>query len=214
MRQFEWEIFFEYLTDFDNVLLTRNTRLGLLDIRFESGDEVRVNFNNRFEFLDEPFEIHPDIVVPTGKYEFNDIGFDVETAERRKISGEFGLTRGGFWSGDRTRLEAELALRPASGLLFATLWEHNDISLPEGEFSTNLVAQRGEWQASPWMSLTAIVQFDDVSNELGLFTRFRWILNPGNDLYVVYSHNWQSLDNRWLTLDRAATTKINYTHRF
>ena len=214
VRQFEWGIFFEYLTDLDNVLFTRNTRVSLLDIRFESGDEVSVRFNNRFELLDEPFEIHTGVVLALGSYEFNEFVFEVETTERRKISGDFALRRGGFWSGNRTGLEAELSLRPTAGLLFATEWEHNDISLPEGDFTTSLIAQRSEWQASPWMSLTAIVQYDNVSNELGLFTRFRWIMNPGNDLFVVYSHNWQSLENRWLTLDRAATTKINYTHRF
>lgn len=214
IRQLEWEIRFEYLTDFENVLLTRNTRVGLLDVRFESGDELRVNFSNSYELLDEAFEIHPGVVLPVGSYEFNDLEVDIETTERRTVAGEFSIRRGGFWSGDRTGLEAELVLRPMSGLLFGTEWEHNEISLPEGEFTTNLIAQRSEWQASPWMSLTTILQFDNVSDELGLFTRFRWILNPGNDLYVVYSHNWQSLANRWLTLDRAATTKINYTYRF
>ena len=62
---------------------------------------------------------------------------------------------------------------------------------------------------SPWISLISIVQYENISSELGLFTRFRWILQPGNDLFIVYSQNWQSLENRWLTLDRAATTKIN-----
>lgn len=214
IRQLEWEVFFEYLTDLDNVLLTRSTRVGLLDIRFESGDEIRVNFSNSFEKLDEPFEIHPGIVLAIGNYEFNEIELDVETTDRRTLAGEFSVRRGGFWSGDRTGLEAELTLRPAPGLLFSTDWEHNEISLPEGEFTTNLIAQRTEWQASPWVSLTTILQFDNVSDELGLFTRFRWILSPGNDLFVVYSHNWQSVGNRWLTLNRAATTKINYTHRF
>jgi len=214
VRQLEWEIFFEYLTDLENVLLTRTTRLRLLDVRFESGDELRFELSNRFEFLDGPFEISDGIILPVGEYEFTDVRFEIETTDRRTVSGDFALRRGGFWSGDRTAIEAEISLRPKSGLLFAAEWERNDIELPEGSFTTSLFAQRFEWQASPWMSLTTIVQYDNVSNEVGLFTRFRWIVNPGNDLFVVYSHNWQSLDNRWQTLDRAATTKINYTHRF
>ena len=214
VRQFQWQVFFEYLTDFENVLLTRRTRLDLLEIRFESGDEIRMNLENRYELLDEPFEIHPDIVIPTGDYDFTDFSIRVQTTERRKVSGELGYTRGGFWSGNRTAYEGEISLRPTSGFLFATEWEHNDISLPEGDFSTSLIAQRSEWQASPWMSLTTIIQYDNVSSELGLYARFRWILKPGNDLYVVYSHNWRSVENRWLTLERAATTKVNYTHRF
>ena len=196
------------------MLLTRNTRLSLLDIRFESGDELSIRANNRFEFLDEPFEIHPDVVLPVGEYGFNDVRFQVETASQRKLAGELAVTLGQFWSGDRTGVEAEVTLRPISGLLFSTEWERNNVTLPEGAFVTSLVQQRAEWQVSPWISLTSIVQYDNISSDLGLFTRFRWILQPGNDLFIVYSQNWQSLDNRWLTLDRAATTKINYTHRF
>ena len=214
VRQFEWQIFFEYLTDLDNVLLTRNTRLSLFDIRFESGDQLSIRVNNRFEVLDEPFEIHPGIVLPVGEHAFNDVRFQVETASQRKVAAELAVTVGQFWSGNRRGLDTELTLRPISGLLFSTEWERNNVTLPEGEFVTNLVEQRAEWQVSPWISLTSIVQYDNVSSELGLFTRLRWILRPGNDLFIVYSQNWQSLENRWLTLDRAATTKINYTHRF
>jgi hypothetical protein len=58
-------------------------------------------------------------------------------------------------------------------------------------------------------------QFDSQSRVLGWQGRFRWILRPGNDLYFVYTHNW--LDNPLLgfnTLDRRASTKGIYTHRF
>ena len=57
---------------------------------------------------------------------------------------------------------------------------------------------------------------DSVSAVLGWQSRFRWILKPGSDLYVVYTHNWKddpSLD-RFSTLDRRAASKILYTYRF
>ena len=27
---------------------------------------------------------------------------------------------------------------------------------------------------------------------MGLFGRFRWIITPGNDLFIVHSYNWQN----------------------
>ena len=166
-RQFEWQIFFEYLTDLDNVLLTRATRLSLFDIRFESGDELSVEVNNRFEVLEEPFEIHPGVELPVGEHAFNDVQFQVETASQRKVSGELALTLGQFWSGDRTGVEAEVTLRPLSGLLFSTEWERNNVTLPEGAFVTNLIQQRA--QVSPYLA--------DFNRSV-----HRPILQPGNEL--------------------------------
>jgi len=41
------------------------------------------------------------------------------------------------------------------------------------------------------------------------------VLRPGNDIYVVYAHNWlNDPTGHRLTLDRGAATKIIYTHRF
>ncbi len=51
---------------------------------------------------------------------------------------------------------------------------------------------------------------------LGWQSRFRWILTPGNDLYLVYTHNWldEPALNRFATLDKRFASKILYTYRF
>ena len=70
------------------------------------------------------------------------------------------------------------------------------------------------------VSATTQLQYDDVSDIAGLFARLRWIVKPGNDIYFVYTHNWQNLgtdilDNSDLiTLSRGGAIKVNYTYRF
>ena len=52
--------------------------------------------------------------------------------------------------------------------------------------------------------------------------RLRWIVKPGNDIFLVYSHNWLydvldplDPDNRSLeTLSRGVSVKLKYTYRF
>jgi hypothetical protein len=55
-----------------------------------------------------------------------------------------------------------------------------------------------------------------VSSVLGWQSRFRWILKPGNDLYIVYTQNWldDTILNRFSTLNRRAASKVLYTRRF
>ncbi len=214
IRQFSFGPMFEYLTDLENQLLTRRLELTLLDIRFESGDSVDFKMSSRYERLDEEFEISDGIVIPVDVYTFNDFEVSFESARQRAVSTDIEYLRGRFWSGDRTGLELGLTVRPASGIRLSADWEQNKVSLPEGEFETKLARFNGDWQFSPWISATGIVQYDNVSKSYGLYSRFRWILQPGSDLYFVYTQNWLSEVAGLRTLSRAATTKINYTHRF
>ena len=73
-----------------------------------------------------------------------------------------------------------------------------------------------ETQFTPFIALVNNIQYDTVSTVAGWQSRFRWILKPGNDVYVVYTHNWQdspALD-RFVTQDKRIATKLLYTYRF
>ena len=110
-------------------------------------------------------------------------------------------------------------LRPYPGVNLGGDVERNDVSLPEGDFSTHLFRLISEWHITPWVSVTGNLQYDDVSEVLGLYAKFRWIIQPGSNLYFVYTHNWLNLDEEPLRFDlttksQGATSKINYTFRF
>ena len=123
---------------------------------------------------------------------------------------------GDFYSGTRTQRNVNLTLRARPGLILYLTGEWNSVALREGRFSTKLYRVIGETQMSPFIALVNDVQYDTQSSVLGWQSRFRWILTPGTDLYVVYTHNW--LDDvvldRLATLDRRAASKILYTYRF
>jgi hypothetical protein len=100
--------------------------------------------------------------------------------------------------------------------LLSVAGEPNRVRLTEGAFTTNLYRFETETEFSPTVAVVNNIQYDSQSSVLGWQSRFRWILKPGNDLYFVYIHNWQDdpLSHRMYTLDRRATSKLSYTHRF
>lgn len=214
IRQLEFEIDYEHLWSLENVLLTRSLSLTPLGIRFDSGDEIRARWTNTFERLEGPFEISDGVVLPVGEYEFNEIEVRLGSANHRAVSADAELRRGSFWSGDRSGIWARFSVRPMSGLDLGASWEKNWVELPEGSFTTEVLELENQWAVSPWSSFTSIIQYDNVSSILGLYARLRWIVKPGSDLYLVYTHNWLDEPGRFTTLERTATTKVNYTHRF
>ena len=203
------------------VLEDREWQLKLLGLNFESGDEIELNANHRFEFLDASFEVDDGVVVAPGEYSNWEYEISAETSRRRRVSVEGSHAVSGFWDGDRSRSEAQITFRPNPGISLSTNVEYNHVEMPGGSFTASLYEASGDWNPSPWVSITNRLQYDDQSELLGLFARIRWIVKPGNDVYFVYSHNWQyvsllaSPNERTLTtLSRGASVKVNYTYRF
>jgi hypothetical protein len=126
---------------------------------------------------------------------------------------------GDFFSGTREEYVMTVGVRPRQGLALEFEAEHNVLSLAEGSFSTDVFRLSANTQFSPWISLANNLQYDSVSGELGWQVRFRWIQRPGNDLFLVYTHNWEERltptgPSRLETLDNRLATKLVYTLRF
>jgi hypothetical protein len=218
VRQLEFGLSAEYLTNMEWQPLTRNLGVGVLGVRFESGDQVSVDYDYNRERLERSFRLHPDTaigaLVPVGEYALGGWRVSGNTAGRRPVSGSLSASRGEFWSGQRTQGGGGLTLRPRPGLTVTSGYERNFVELPDARFTTEIVRLGGGWHMSPWMSLNGTMQYDNVSEIVGLYSRFRWIVRPGSDVFFVYTHNWRSFEGGLETLQQGGTTKVNYTHRF
>jgi hypothetical protein len=216
IRQFSFAADMELHTDLSNAVLTRNLNLQVFQLQTHAGDNFSINVDRNYERLEEDFEIHEGVVLPAGgKYNFTRFRFSGQTANRRLVAVGPSVEFGNFFSGTRLDYALDVTLRARTGVIVYLEAEWNRVDLPEGKFQTRLYRLSPELQFSPWIALVNSIQYDNVSRVLGWQARFRWILQPGNDFYFVYTHNW--LDDPalgMLTQERRAATKVIYTHRF
>jgi hypothetical protein len=218
----EFSVQYRYLADLDTgIAEEKQLRLGVFGLEFESGDGFRMQATRQYENLDRDFEVSDGIEILQGRYTNWEYTLQGRTAQKRRVSLEGQLMRGGFWDGDRKQASLGLSFRPVPGIQLQWDWEWNDVELPRGDFQTNLHRLGGGWDLSPWVSMIGNVQYDNVSGILGVFGRARWIVSPGNDLFLVYTHNWQNLgpglldrDRDLVTLSRGGSMKLNYAYRF
>jgi len=218
IRRFEFGVADSlFLTDLDNTLLERSVELQVFQVQFHTNDNFGFTVTPSYERLDAPFAISRGITLPAGReYRYTRWAFGGQTANRRKVSFGARIDRGSFYSGDRNQAVFSVGVRPGPGLIFSFNGEWNDVKLAEGHFTSNVYRVSTETQLSPFLYVLNNVQFDTVSRVAGWQARFRWILQPGNDLYVVYTHNWleDPLADRFSTLDKRLASKILYTYRF
>ncbi len=215
--QVEWGIRFEHLMDLDFTLLTQELIFTLGEVQFSSGEEIALDVGRNYELLDRPFDIKRDgsIIIPAGDYTNWVAELGAETAEFRKVSAGFEVEYGGFWSGTYTEIEGGIRLRPIPGVELTPSFERSMIRLPEGDFNANLFLFEGIWDLTTELFLTTNVQYDNLSNEVGMNNRLRWIITPGSDLFFVYNHNWEENPlGRYETINQAGIMKVSYTYRF
>ena len=75
---------------------------------------------------------------------------------------------------------------------------------------------RADYNFTPNVSWANLAQYDNESRIAGLQSRFRWILKPGNDLFLVLNRGWyRTLDDPRFepSFDRGSA-KLQYTFRF
>lgn len=217
IRSIEWGIFYEYLASLDNQLLTENLRFTLGQVRFESGERFEVQVSRNFEFLDEDFDILRDstVIIQPGTYVNWQYQIEVSTASFRKVSASVEYESGGFWTGTIKSYKFELQFRPFPGISLGAEYNLSQVTAEGSGFDTNLFRVDLGIDFTPDLSFSTNVQFDDVSNLLGTNTRFRWIITPGSDVFLVYNHNWiNDPMAQWYTLQSGMALKAVYTHRF
>ena len=91
--------------------------------------------------------------------------------------------------------------------------------LPEGNFIARIATSNINYAASPSLSFTNLIQYDNRSRNLGWQSRVRWTLEPGNDLFIAINQGWvqEEGDNgnlRFRAQDSKVSGKFQYSYRF
>ena len=219
IRSLETAIEADIQTDMANRLLTRELEVTVMQVNTHDGGRYQFRLIPGYERLDEDFEISEGVVLPVGGvYRFTRYQLEAQTPEHRMFAIAPEFTWGDFFSGRRRELAVRLDVRPRRGVAFSAQTERNFLDLAEGRFTADVYRLDASTQFSPWISLANRMQYDTVSRELGWQLRFHWIQRPGNDLYLVYTHNWHAIldpgERRFATIDNRLATKLAYTLRF
>jgi hypothetical protein len=189
--------------------------LSPFEVQFNSGDRFSYSYNPNLERLYEPFEIREGIFVPAGRYWTGMHRVNVFSSGSRPLSARLDLETGSFYSGTRRQAGIELTWKKNSHMSTSIELEQNWVRLKEGNFTARLLGYRLDYSFTPLITLSNFLQYDNDSQNIGIQSRLRWILKPGNELYFVVNHAWQEDEfDRFVTAQTHARVKLNYTFRF
>ena len=124
---------------------------------------------------------------------------------------------GPYWSGDANTIQTSITYKIPPRLVVSFNTNQTFAKLPQGNFIARILTWQVNYTASPFLSVSNLIQYDNQSRNLGWQSRIRWILKPGNDVFFVYNQGWiqdTSGGFRFTAQDSKVSAKLQYTFRF
>ena len=194
-------------------LESQNTT-AFAEVNLRSGEEIGIRGRSSQEVLFEPFDIVESVTIDEGDYRFEQIGAYFESSANSPVIFETGGWYGNYFDGERVTAEAEASIRLSRFWQIDLGTEWSDIALAGGEFDVLVNSLNFRLTPNRRLSWNTVFQYDNLSEQVGINSRVRYILNPGSDLFVVYNRGFDVEDGRFNTFSTEAITKFGWTFRF
>ncbi len=192
----------------------------LLELDANSRDSMQISYLRNKEVVLTPFAVYraPDrsVFIEPGSYSFDEKTVAFNTAGQREFSGSFSLTNGDFYNGTRNNLNGSVSWTQSRNFVMSASYDWNDISLPQGDFITRLTSVSTQVAFSSTLYWVSLVQYDNLSEEIGINTRIQWIPRAGQEGFIVLNYNLQDRDknNAFEAASSDLAVKFKYTFRF
>lgn len=192
----------------------------LFELSSNSRDSFSLAYYNNKENVLAPFTIYRDpqrqVVIQPGNYEFDEQEISLGTGGQREFSGRFTYRRGDFYNGERVNVGTEFSWNQSRYFRMSLRHDWNDIELPQGNFITRLSSINTQVAFSSTLYWINLIQYDNLSEEIGINTRLQWIPRAGQEGFIVLNYNVQDQDrnNRFEAAYSDLSVKFRYTFRF
>jgi hypothetical protein len=204
----------DHIEGFDGRLLTREWKITPLSIRLLSGDEVSWEMISTYEYLNRPFYIYEDHAIPEGAYPFFWQTISLHSAQRRRFWASLDYRSGKFYNGTREEILLETGCKVMVPLFLGGELVRNDVRLEGDSFMANIYRINLNILFSPDITLYNFVQYDSQSDRMGWQSRFRWILQPGREVFLVWNSIARDPYERFQLEEASARFKVKFTIRF
>ena len=86
----------------------------------------------------------------------------------------------------------------------------NHVSLPQGDFMTNVISSRMVYSISRDMFAKSFLQWNDSAEILSLNLLYNFYYRSGSNIYIVFNQFWDFGNDVFDARDRAVLMKLDY----
>ncbi len=197
-----------YLSDDTNELESFESEWRPLGFRTKSGEFMEYNIIRFYDRIDEPFDIHDDVIIAIGDYWFTRHEIQYHTFNGRRIFIGGRASAGGYYTGDRLQNEFFVSLNINKHLNLSVDYEWNDLDFQNDHFVTHETGGRAEYAFNPKLNTSLYGQWNNKDKEILLNFRLNWIPQIGSDFYLAANQIIDTSGSRLRFVDFAVMAKL------
>ena len=205
----------ELYTDLGNDVVNTKQTFNLASLSFESQEMLSLSVSHHTDRPNKDFDISDGTVIPAGNYDWWDARLSLNTGLYRKFAAANSYTVGSFYDGDRQQLSSTLVYRPTNRISLMLDYSLNLIDWEQFKDSTiNLISGRIQYSFTPDLTLFNLIQYDDISNSIGVNSRLQWEYKPGAKMFFVVNQGYVDEMTGFVIRDLEVVAKVGGLFRF
>jgi Domain of unknown function (DUF5916)/Carbohydrate family 9 binding domain-like len=212
IRMLEPMVVISYITDQQNRMIGR-TQHFMNAFHMQDGSYLNVIYQRDLDVVDVPFRIpQTAVTIPVGTYKFDEATFTYNTNPAKRFYERFTWNPMQFYGGTKQAIAAAVGVRGSRHLSGELAFSRNDVTLPFGDFVSNLSIVRVDYTLSPRATVRSLTQYNSLTREVTNNIRFNFIYRPGSDLYIVYNDLQETglAQDVFRPTDRQLVVKMTY----
>ncbi len=203
----------DYVTNLSGRRETWDGTAGL-GVTFRDGGVLNFRYDDRWELLEQPFQVRTGIAIPAGDYHFRDASASYQASEGRMLSGNVGVSGGGYYTGNRFTVNGGLSWQPDYHITLDASAQHNAVSLPDTNFTADLYTARIKYAYSTTLYFGAFVQYNADADQVVTNLRLNFIHAPLSDFFLVLTERRDVSPGGRGVLERFVTAKVTKLFAF
>lgn len=186
---------------------------------FFDGSSVSVFGQFQYESLESPIQLSDKLIIEEGDYKFAYFGLSYSPGNRYNLQFPISVEYGSFYDGANLKFRLQQVFNFGKHLNISNSWQSNYISFKERDLKDwiHIVQTKINWAYNLNLSGSLIGQYNSLNDTYLLSARMRYNFKDGNDLYVVFNQDYNtisSLDRINLPAYNSQFLTFKYTYTF
>jgi hypothetical protein len=207
---------YNYTANIDGLKLSEYKKFRPIEFSFASNDYANIAYISRFERVQNSFSLAGEVDIIPGDYNFDRYSAYFESTGSRAVQGHLWLETGDYFNGTRDDYKLGITVKPSKHVYFEVEYEINKMNFDGKSFDTKTISLDVNLAMNAFWAWTNNIQYDNVSDSAGLFSRLKYEPQAGEVYQLIVSRSYEVEGelSRFNTQTQEIALKGVYTIRF